>query len=57
MIDTVLALTLIAVLDRASQYVAQFQRDLSNVVAEESYRQDWTTLPRAAMRPLGFPGR
>jgi hypothetical protein len=45
MIDAVLALTLTAVLDRASQYVAQFQRDLSGFVAEERYRQDWSTLP------------
>jgi len=48
MVSAVLALTLAAVLDHASQYVARFQRELSGFVAEERYRQDWTSLPRSA---------
>ncbi len=46
-----LALTLATVLDRATQYVAQFQRELSRVVAEERYHQDWTRLPKYAWWP------
>src|SRR5579871_1219302 len=40
------ALTLTTVLERAAQYVAQFERELSGFVAEEHYVQDWAVLPR-----------
>ena len=50
MIPAAAVLTLATVLERAAQYVAQFQRDLSHVVAEEQYQQDWTALPRGVWK-------
>ncbi len=39
------------VVARAAAYVAGFERQLSSIVAEEQYVQDWTALPKGS-RPL-----
>jgi hypothetical protein len=40
--------TVETVVARAAAYVAGFERQLSSVVAEEHYVQDWTALPRGS---------
>lgn len=46
MLSTIAALTLAVVLDNAGRYVDRFEHQLSAIVAEERYHQDWTVLPR-----------
>ena len=46
MVTMVAALTLAAVLDHAGRYVERFHEQLSGIVAEERYQQDWSILPR-----------
>ena len=42
--------TLATVLARAAAYVAEFHRQLSSIVAEERYVQDWKAVPRQRER-------
>lgn len=42
----VLAIDLPTVLRNAGDYVVQFERTISSIVAEETYHQEWVTLPR-----------
>ena len=48
---------LATVLDRAGAYVAEFQRRLSSIVAEERYVQDWKTLWTGTRRGATELGR
>jgi hypothetical protein len=41
------------VLERAADYVADFHRQLSSIVAEERYVQDWTQIRKAESHNLG----
>jgi len=43
--------TLASVLTKAGDYVAEFERSVSSIVAEERYSQQWLNLPR------GYPSR
>jgi hypothetical protein len=45
--------SLSTVLERAAAYIADFQRQLASIVAEEQYVQDWRTTWAALMRQNG----
>lgn len=48
--------TLDVVLSRAATYVSDFHRQLSSIVAEERYVQDWTTVRRGPTAPPNVLG-